>query len=216
MTAKRTHEQFITEAKAVHGDKYDLSQTVYVKANNKITYICRIHGLKSKQANAFLRGQGCNECAIIYKSNARIKSQKKFIADAITVHGDKYDLSNTIYINSDSNISYICLIHGLKSSRAKNFLEGQGCNECGSVSRSKNRTKSQERFIAEAIAVHGDNYDLSTTIYTKYHMDIYYICPIHGLKSTMASNFLRGQGCNECRGGDTAIARQLLTITFGE
>ena len=40
----KTTEQFIEEARAIHGDKYDYSKTVYVKNCEKVCIICPIHG----------------------------------------------------------------------------------------------------------------------------------------------------------------------------
>lgn len=44
MSRKKTREEFIAEAKQVHGDKYDYSKVVYIDANTKVSIICPIHG----------------------------------------------------------------------------------------------------------------------------------------------------------------------------
>lgn len=36
--------KFIESAKKIHGDKYDYSKTTYVKNNEKVIIICKIHG----------------------------------------------------------------------------------------------------------------------------------------------------------------------------
>ncbi len=41
----KTTEQFIIEAKNVHGDKYDYSQSIYTGAKNKVAIVCRKHGI---------------------------------------------------------------------------------------------------------------------------------------------------------------------------
>ena len=44
MSRKKTREEFIAEAKAIHGDRYDYSKVVYMDANTKVSIICPIHG----------------------------------------------------------------------------------------------------------------------------------------------------------------------------
>jgi hypothetical protein len=41
---KKTTQEFINEAKAVHGDKYDYSKVIYIKNIEKVCIICPIHG----------------------------------------------------------------------------------------------------------------------------------------------------------------------------
>lgn len=57
---------FLEKAREVHGNKYDYSQSIYVKAVDKIDIICPIHGLFSQQANLHLLGSGCPECSSAY------------------------------------------------------------------------------------------------------------------------------------------------------
>ena len=44
MTRRKTLEQFITEARAVHGGKYDYSKVEYKNTNTKVCIICPTHG----------------------------------------------------------------------------------------------------------------------------------------------------------------------------
>ena len=44
MTRRRTTEEFVEKAIAVHGDRYDYSLVEYVNANTKVTIICLVHG----------------------------------------------------------------------------------------------------------------------------------------------------------------------------
>lgn len=59
---KKSNETFITEAKKVHGDKYDYSKTQYIQSNKNVTITCPIHGDFSQRASAHLSGQGCPQC----------------------------------------------------------------------------------------------------------------------------------------------------------
>lgn len=62
-SVRKTTEQFIAEAKAIHGDKYDYSKTKYINARHKVEIICPIHGSFFQTPNAHLsQKQGCRKC----------------------------------------------------------------------------------------------------------------------------------------------------------
>lgn len=58
-----TTEEWVIEAKKIHGDKYDYSQSKYVDASTPIDIICSIHGIFSPPAGQHLAGRGCPYCA---------------------------------------------------------------------------------------------------------------------------------------------------------
>ena len=58
----KTTEQFIQQAKNVHGDKYDYSLVEYVKKDEKVKIICPKHGIFEQIANNHLRKRGCASC----------------------------------------------------------------------------------------------------------------------------------------------------------
>lgn len=61
-SAKKDTEQFIREARAVHGDKYDYSRTVYLGWDKEVELICHEHGVFRQRADVHLRGGGCLKC----------------------------------------------------------------------------------------------------------------------------------------------------------
>ena len=62
----RSTEDFINEAKEVHGDKYDYSKSVYTRSHDKLKITCRTHGPFWQSAVNHTRGNkaGCPGCAI--------------------------------------------------------------------------------------------------------------------------------------------------------
>ena len=58
----KSQEQFIEDARIVHGDKYDYSHVNYVKSSAKITIICPKHGAFVQTPNDHLGGAGCPVC----------------------------------------------------------------------------------------------------------------------------------------------------------
>lgn len=59
-----TRIEFINNAKAIHGTKYNYDNTVYTKAINKVKILCNIHGEFSIKAQSHIEGVGCPGCTI--------------------------------------------------------------------------------------------------------------------------------------------------------
>lgn len=135
---KNTVEKLIERAIALHGNKYDYSIMQYTKREAPIDLICPEHGKFTVLAarRHFEYGQGCPICgisAIKYKqwyTNNR-KSQEQFLADAIAVHGDKYDYSLCVYKGGKIKMPIICKIHGVFKQHAENHINAKhGCRKC--------------------------------------------------------------------------------------
>lgn len=60
---------FIEKAKKVHGSKYDYSKVVYVKAIEKVTIICPVHGEFQQRPNLHLQSHHCFECGKVKLNN---------------------------------------------------------------------------------------------------------------------------------------------------
>ena len=64
MSKRRTLEEFITESKLIHGDKYDYSLVDYKNKETPIKIICKKHNYVFTQIpNDHLRGHGCDKCS---------------------------------------------------------------------------------------------------------------------------------------------------------
>lgn len=60
----KTIEQFIQDAKSIHGTAYSYSNTQYVNCKKKVTITCKIHGDFEQTPDAHLNGkQGCPLCS---------------------------------------------------------------------------------------------------------------------------------------------------------
>lgn len=59
----KKQEEFVQQAKDIHGGKYDYSQSKYVRKDIKIKIICPEHGEFWQTPNCHLGGQGCPKCA---------------------------------------------------------------------------------------------------------------------------------------------------------
>lgn len=59
---KKTTEQFVQEARLLHGDRFDYSNVIYKNNKTKIEIICKEHGSFFQSPEMHLRGDGCPLC----------------------------------------------------------------------------------------------------------------------------------------------------------
>lgn len=59
---RKTTEQFVAEAKAIHGDKYDYSKVSYINNSTKVCIVCPQHGEFWQYPKVHLKGNGCRKC----------------------------------------------------------------------------------------------------------------------------------------------------------
>lgn len=127
---KLTTKEFISKAKAVHGDKYDYSKSVYVDSRSPVLIVCPVHGAFHQRAAAHLVGYGCNQCAMEYRHRSATKSQLDFLQRARAVHGERYDYSKALYTRATDKICIICPEHGTFWQKAISHIRGGGCPKC--------------------------------------------------------------------------------------
>ena len=120
-----TTEEFLSNAKNVHGDKYDYSLVEYKNYVTKVKIICPTHGVFEQTPNNHLKGNLCYKCVFTHK-----KTTEEFVINAKNVHGDKYDYSLVEYKNSSSKVRIICPTHGIFEQRPNDHLNGNGCPSC--------------------------------------------------------------------------------------
>lgn len=195
---KLTTNEFIEKAKLVHGDKYDYSKTEYINSKTKITIICKIHGEFLQTCSNHLKRKGCKKCASKKLSLDRKSNTKKFIERAKKVHGDKYDYSRFIYINSHTKGIIICPIHNEFFQNSNSHLNGSDCVKCYYNRLKKELTNTTEIFIEKAKLVHGNTYDYSKVNYINSATNVIIICSEHGDFLLTPNHHIQGRGCKKC------------------
>jgi hypothetical protein len=124
-----------------------------------------------------------------------------FITKSKEVHGDKYDYSESEYVNSTTPIKIICNEHGPFYQKPIYHYMGSDCPICAEIKRRKSKTKTTEKFIEEAKRIHGDKYDYSRVEYKGNNRKVCIICPEHGEFWIKPNNHLsEKQGCPGCGG----------------
>ena len=187
----RSLEQFISEARNIHGNKYDYSKVDYVDSQTKVIIICPKHGEFPQTPTIHLQGSGCPKCG--NDRTALRMTNEDFINKARAVHGDKYDYSKVQYAYNKIEVCIICPEHGEFWQKPVLHLSGCGCSICSG--RKKMRTVD---FVKKANEVHNNKYDYSKTEYKGNTEEVCIICPEHGEFWQRASHHLAGAGCKQC------------------
>jgi hypothetical protein len=182
----KTTEEFIKQAIAIHGTKYDYSRVVYKDKLTKINIICNTHGIFTQSPDGHLAGKGCSKC------KGQNKTTEEFIKQAIAIHGTKYDYTKVIYVSAKRKIEIICSIHTVFLQTPNKHLQGNGCFKC------TGKNKTTEEFIKQAVAIHGTKYDYSNTIYVKSTEKLEIGCSTHGIFWQTPNNHLVNKGCDKC------------------
>lgn len=194
---KLTTEEFIKRAKEIHGDKYDYSKVEYKNSNENVEIICKIKGHSSffQRPKHHLSGSGCPKCSGKYTYTF-----DEFVKKAKEIHGNKYDYSETKYINNKTKICIICSKHGKYWQIPFMHINGQSCPKCANEIRANKLRITREEFIEKAREVHDNKYDYSKVNYEGMEKNVTIVCPKHGEFLQTPTNHLQGKGCSKCSG----------------
>jgi hypothetical protein len=211
---RKTREQFIKDAIAMHGNKFDYSKVVYISNADPVIIICPNHGefLQTPKSHLRKSNNGCRQCSYFIRSSNRKLSKEQFIEKSIKVHGNKYDYSSVKYLTSQTPVEIICLLHGsFWQTPISHYYNGSGCINCSSIHR-----LSTEEFIEKATYKHGDKYDYSLVEYNHSTENVCIVCRLHGKFWQKASNHLSGNGCFKCSRITSVDKKRLTTDIFIE
>jgi thiol-disulfide isomerase/thioredoxin len=129
----------------------------------------------------------------------KTKTTSEFISDARLRHGDLYDYSLVVYVNSHAKIEIKCLKHGVFKQSPTNHLAGKGCSLCHKENLPTYKLLGEERFIARSIDVHGNKYDYSNVKYKGSHEKVKIKCLKHdSFFYQSPTSHLSGNGCSLC------------------
>lgn len=199
-------DSFINNARAMHGEKYDYSETEYITSTDNVRIICPKHGVFEQIPSNHLRGKGCPACG-----NVERYGTDGFIDRARNAHGDKYDYSKTEYVNAYTKVEIICPLHGVFMQKATHHVSGIGCPGCKLDKLRAVHLKTEQDFIEESIALHGDQYDYSKVVYKGSKTPVLIGCPVHGDFEQQPRAHLQCSGCPLC--GDTVGADKRRSTT---
>lgn len=135
--------------------------------------------------------------------NIMKKTKDEYISSFINKHGSKYDYSHVVNIESSKDkITILCHEHGKFIQSVNGHSNGNGCYECGVLTRIKNRMEKtklkKDKFIDDANKFHDFKYDYSKVDYINMKTLITIICPEHGEFKCSPMNHLK-HACKKCK-----------------
>lgn len=209
----KTNNQFICEAKKIHGNNYIYDEVKYVNSDSKVKIICLEHGAFEQTPTHHLSGQGCPVCRYIKSAEKNKYTNKIFITKATNIHGDKYDYSKIKYINDREKVCIVCPIHGdfwqTPNNHTNKYLKS-GCPKCGRDSTENSRRDDIKSFIEKSIETHGNTYIYDKVNYLSSNDKVEIICKKHGYFWQKPSNHIFGQGCKKCFKDKSNIEKDFL------
>lgn len=133
-----------------------------------------------------------------------------FLEKAKETHGEKYDYSETNYINKRTKVKIKCPIHGEFMQAPMNHIHGQGCPECGKIVAQKrempckNKRKTKEEFQKDIKQIYGGKYEVLGD-YVNNKTKILMYChnknkdgKEHGEFYAKPNDLICGHGCHRC------------------
>ena len=180
----KTTDEFVAQARKVHGDLYDYSKAEYKGTHKKVLIIDPEFGEFWQTPGSHLQGVGNP----VRKGGVKITT-KEFINRAKAIHGDLYDYSKVEYKSAFDKVLIIDLEFGEFWQEASSHLQGSGNPERGGVVKLTKRD-----FIERAIAIHGDLYSYSKVEYINIDTPVIITDPEYGEFSQRPEVHLRGSG----------------------
>ena len=120
----KTREEFIKEAMAIHGDKYDYSKLEYKGTFEKVCIICSKHGEFWQKPKEHLNGCGCPICKASHLENETKQWLDKNNIEYIYQYRNKiFGLQSLDFYLPDYNIAIEC--QGEQHFRPINYFGGE-------------------------------------------------------------------------------------------
>lgn len=125
------------------------------------------------------------------------KTTSEWIEQARKKHGDKYDYSNSIYVDWKTKIKIICPKHGEFWQDPSSHLKGCNCPKCTNSPAGLILEERKQNFIKKANLLYGNIYDYSKINYQGKRKKVCIICPEHGEFWQTPERHLQN-GCPKC------------------
>jgi hypothetical protein len=129
----KTTEEFIADARKVHGDKYDYSGVAYSDNKTKVLIKCNTcdYVFNPRPSDHTLHESGCPNCA-----GTKKLTTEEFIENAIAIHGARYDYSRVDYVNNRQKVEILCKVgtHGsFFQQPIDHVYDRNGCPSCSHI-----------------------------------------------------------------------------------
>lgn len=171
-----TNEEFIQQAKEVHGNKYDYSHVSYAGLKEEVSILCFSHGLFSQLGSVHIRGSGCPKCGEETLRKKLTYTTEEFIEKAKNKHGNLFDYSKTQYTGIQENVLIKCNFHNFEfwQTPLSHLNSIYACPKCAASS------SSLETFIENFLKHNNISYrERDRKLIKPYELD--FVIPSHNL-----------------------------------
>lgn len=129
-------------------------------------------------------------------------TQEQFIKKSQEIHGDKYDYSKVLYINSKTKVIIFCKKHEGYFNQMPASHYKHGCQKCARKDVGQKTKKSLLVFIEQAKEIHNNKYDYVKVDYKNTHTKVDIFCKKHEyyFKQTPNNHIVNLAGCPKCKG----------------
>lgn len=126
-----------------------------------VTLLCQKHGASRMKVRSILySASGCNECGV---RKPRKYDNKIFEEKSRSIHGDKYDYSLVVYVQSKEKVTIVCPEHGAwRVAPSNHLLRKTGCPRCGAREGVRNSLPSTSRNLKSSKTVNIDGVNFHT------------------------------------------------------
>lgn len=207
-----TNDDMISKIREIHGDLYSFEKFTYKSYKEKPTLICKKHGdFKISLVNLIGNKRGCPKCGLERGHKSCLSNIEDFIIKANNVHNNKYNYSESEYVNWKTHLTIICKNHGKFKKTPNEHLNGLGCPICKKdikynnkkilikIDKKLNRkSEMSNKFFDISKNIHMNKYDYSLSKYERSNSKIKIICKKHGIFEQTPHHHERGTGCPSC------------------
>lgn len=136
---------------------------------------------------------------------------EEWILNASITHQNKYDYSLAEYKNSKTKLDIICPIHGVFRQLAAIHVYGQGCPDCGNLTKGSNKLVPVETVLKKANLIHNNKYTYDISSYTRNSQKMKITCPIHGEFWQRVSDHISGSACPSCASNSRSSTKEFIS-----
>lgn len=211
---KKTTEQFIEAAKMLHDDRYDYTETIYIKATDRLKVKCNMHqeSFMIYPNDHLKRGGGCKKCGITRTSNSKRYDTLEFKQLLETKHGPEYSYDKLNYIDCHTPVTITCNKHGDFKILPQSILKSK-CPKCVKEEHAIKYRMTLEEFKCRSEKAHGSKYGYHEVDYLGCDKRVKILCKKHNeFFYQLPSHHIRGVGCPRCKEskGEVAIRNYLI------
>lgn len=216
----KTCDDFIREARKIHGDKYDYSKVEYVNNLTKVCIICHKkdkngceHGEFWQTPSQHIRYErGCHKCAHEYNAQSQSLKKDDFVRFAIEKWDNKYSYELMNYVDYKTKVTIVCPLHGNFEQTPIQHLRSCGCKECISENKRKQFSSNTESFIEKANGIFHGYYSYNKVNYVNNKLKVIITCQKHGDFECTPANHLKGRGCPICKAEKYVYEERLFRL----